>query len=555
MNELRQHKKSDKIKWVLTGIAFVLVAVMLTGICLQLFGTGKQKPSEWFNKSDTEQTAPVDCEEENGEVVGTPTASKVLYSTSPMRAAAATSSTTSVEIFHNSNTLDDNLSSSMYRTGKGTTWLTENSYDSFVYTARFLIGGTKESSYSVYKNDYYTGQTCLEVGNLSYRNGSGTLTEYCGVKLSCPEDSSIGFMINCGDRSVNRMYLFVEITDTTLTVDRNVTYPSTSKEYKGVRNFLLHGKLTLQYFSDHNYGWQMYEEISLYENRTTVPLPPDPVKEGHTFVGWYYDSAFTRPYDNAPIYEDTDLYAKFTINKYTVTFDSNGGSTVASKTVDWNTAVTLTTPTRDRHAFKGWYLPNGTQYTNQAIKQDTTLTARWERNVFSIAFDTDGGTEVANIDVNLNASIPLPTVTKTGYNFVGWFMQDGTQYTNQAVTDDMTLTAHWEIKTFSVKFYVDNEVYVEKTVEYGQVLVKVAEELNLTVLSVRMASGAPFIGDNAEMVVTDDTEVVAEEKTGADKVINTVEQNKWAILGGVGGGLILLSVLLAVCNGVKRKKY
>lgn len=54
--ELRQHKKSDKIKWVLTGIAFVLVAVMLTGICLQLFGTGKQKPSEWFKKPDTEQT-------------------------------------------------------------------------------------------------------------------------------------------------------------------------------------------------------------------------------------------------------------------------------------------------------------------------------------------------------------------------------------------------------------------------------------------------------------------------------------------------------------------
>ncbi len=54
--ELNKHKKSDKIKWVITGVAFVLVFVMLAGICLQFFGKGKLKPSEWFEKSDTDQT-------------------------------------------------------------------------------------------------------------------------------------------------------------------------------------------------------------------------------------------------------------------------------------------------------------------------------------------------------------------------------------------------------------------------------------------------------------------------------------------------------------------
>ena len=58
MNELNRHKKSDKIKWTFTGIAFLLIFVMFTGLCLQLFGTGKQKPSEWFKKPDTEQTQP-----------------------------------------------------------------------------------------------------------------------------------------------------------------------------------------------------------------------------------------------------------------------------------------------------------------------------------------------------------------------------------------------------------------------------------------------------------------------------------------------------------------
>lgn len=58
MNELNQHKKSDKIKWVFTVIAFVLVFVMLAGVCLQIFGKGKVQPSEWFKKPETEQTQP-----------------------------------------------------------------------------------------------------------------------------------------------------------------------------------------------------------------------------------------------------------------------------------------------------------------------------------------------------------------------------------------------------------------------------------------------------------------------------------------------------------------
>lgn len=68
MNELGRHKKSDKIKWVLTGIAFVLVFVFLVGLCMQLFAKDdKYKPSEWFKKQDTEQTEQLPAEGgENG---------------------------------------------------------------------------------------------------------------------------------------------------------------------------------------------------------------------------------------------------------------------------------------------------------------------------------------------------------------------------------------------------------------------------------------------------------------------------------------------------------
>ncbi|MGN0804945.1 MAG: hypothetical protein ACI4MS_06150 [Candidatus Coproplasma sp.] len=52
--ELNRHKKSDKVKWVFTGIAFFLSLVLIVGLFLQVFGQGKVKPSEWFNTEQTE---------------------------------------------------------------------------------------------------------------------------------------------------------------------------------------------------------------------------------------------------------------------------------------------------------------------------------------------------------------------------------------------------------------------------------------------------------------------------------------------------------------------
>lgn len=53
--ELQSHEKSDKFKWIITGIAFFVVFVMLVGLCLQVFGAGKVKPSEWGKSSEETQ--------------------------------------------------------------------------------------------------------------------------------------------------------------------------------------------------------------------------------------------------------------------------------------------------------------------------------------------------------------------------------------------------------------------------------------------------------------------------------------------------------------------
>lgn len=536
MNELNRHKKSDKIKWITTGVFIVLLSVMVAGLCMQLFAKDdKYKPSEWFKKSDTEQTQPEPDTDENDKETAT-------YAVSNHIAKATSASTYS----------DNGISAQSEPVA----------FSSETYSS--LGVALSESEISQLKAATMTGSVyvpsdCSVSTTIAVKNNLNSSTMVGALVLRV----SAGVLPSAFDfLFLPKTNVFSGVVDGELvgcTVIGRTSEGSTS-EKKIFSNSIMQSFLPHDNFFIYQVNSYEYNVLDITYNfaRTVVPLPPDPVKEGHTFVGWYYDSAFTRPYDNLPIYSDTTLYAKFEINKYTVTFNSDGGSAVSAQTVDWNTSATLTTPTRAKYAFKGWYLPNGTQYTNQPIKENTTLTARWERNVFTVIFNTDGGSSVNNTEVNLNASVTLPSTTKTGYTFVGWFMADGTRYTNQPVSSDIELTAHWERIMCTVTFYVDGEIYDTKQVEYGTAFVTIAEtanELNLCVLSVRSANGNINNSELANMTVTDDSvEVVAEELTGTDKVINTVKNNKWAIIGGVAGGVALIAILGAIIGGTKRRK-
>lgn len=547
-NELQRHKRSDKVKWVLTGIMFFLAFIMIAGLILQVFGTGKVKPSEWFKKSDSEQTEQLS--DEGGENATAHTRVKSMAAT--LSAESDISAQNTVDY----NTLVGDRAT-IYVTDSG-------EFDSGSFTSsNGLIESLPMKSLSgdiSVKEVKMVMYGAFASGPDSWSNASITVDDnyysiiyaksISGGAVNAPNsDGKVGIVISTNIQL--SLSAFASYRSNGLLTAVKLFGLSPTYIYKNKVVYLVSYS---DLVSAANAAKSNNQPALLFEYTRAASLPADPVKEGHTFVGWYYDSAFTRPYNGEPIYYDTVLYAYFRIHKFTVTFDSDGGSSVASQTVNWNTTATLTTPTRDKYAFTGWYLPDGTQYTNQPIKEDTTLTAHWERNVFNVTFDTDGGPSVENMEVTLNSSVKLPTVTKTGYIFKGWFLSDGTEYTNQPVTDDISLTAHWEIQTFTVTFYVDGEVYTTKTVEYGQGLAKVAETANLKMLSVRMASGAPITDESGEVLVTEDCAVEAQEMSNTDKVINIIKDNKWAIIGGVAGGVALIVIIAAVCGGAKRKR-
>ena len=227
----------------------------------------------------------------------------------------------------------------------------------------------------------------------------------------------------------------------------------------------------------------------LEEDPNTVqPLPEAPKKEGYTFTGWYYGTDEEHgenctKYIGETVTSNINLHAHFEINRFTVTFDANGGNAIENQIVDWNTSITPATPEH------------------------------------------------------------------RGYEFKGWFLSDGTEYTGQAITEDITLTARWEIKTFIVTFYVGGEVYATKQVDYGTTFAELAEGtlfLRLGSLSVVTETGEIDFDNMADTPITSDYIVMAQKLTVRQMTVKVLQKYPWIIFAAGAG----LSVLIGITGAV-----
>lgn len=199
-----------------------------------------------------------------------------------------------------------------------------------------------------------------------------------------------------------------------------------------------------------------------------IAQPSDPVKEGYTFKGWYT----TKEYAVAWNFEDAvmgnmPLYAKWEINHYAVSFNTNGGSSVDAQTVDHgNKAALPTEPTREHYEFAGWYsddkLTTEFDFANTEIKGETTIYAKWTPVIYNITYDLDGGSVTLD---KLNPifytveteSFTLNNPTKTGYEFKGWSTGDDskaetTVTITKGTSGDLSYKAVWEKKSYTVTF-------------------------------------------------------------------------------------------------------
>ena len=173
--------------------------------------------------------------------------------------------------------------------------------------------------------------------------------------------------------------------------------------------------------------------------------PDDPTKEGHSFLGWYKDSACTQRWDFSDwVTGDMTLYAGWRANSYTITFNTAGGSAIDPITQDYGTTINApAAPTKTGYTFTGW----DTAIPATMPAHNMTITAQWTVNQYTITFDTDGGSEVAPITQDYGTTINAPAApTKTGYTFTGW--SPAIPVTMPA--ENVTVTAQWRINSYTV---------------------------------------------------------------------------------------------------------
>ena len=141
------------------------------------------------------------------------------------------------------------------------------------------------------------------------------------------------------------------------------------------------------------------------------------------------------------------------IGAYTVTFQSEGGSEVASQIRANTPADQPADPTKEGYTFIGWYNGESEWNFETPVTADLTLTAKWQINRYTITFDTAGGSEVPSITQDYGTAITPPAApTRTGYTFAGWDREIPTT----VPAEDMTLTAKWQVNQYTITFKPEN---------------------------------------------------------------------------------------------------
>ena len=175
----------------------------------------------------------------------------------------------------------------------------------------------------------------------------------------------------------------------------------------------------------------------------------NPERTGYTFTGWDEDVAGTMPD------RDVTYTASWKINQYTISFNTDGGSEIASITQDYNTEVNFNEiPVKKGYTFTGWdkavpdVMPAG----------NIVITAQWKKDIYTISYNLDGGKadnpETYEVDTSV---ITLKRPQRTGYTFTGW---SGTGIDGTAMdpvittgsTGNRSYTANWKENSYVIRF-------------------------------------------------------------------------------------------------------
>ena len=213
-------------------------------------------------------------------------------------------------------------------------------------------------------------------------------------------------------------------------------------------------------------GGSAVEDVAGLAYGSAVPKPADPTRPGYSFGGWYKDEALTQvwAFDGETVQEVyTVLHAKWTPERITLTFDTDGGSTVDPITQDYGTAVTApVNPTKEGYTFDGW----DPEIPATMPANDLTVKAKWEKVRIKILDATAGNSAApAKLPDNgenftVRATIQLPeNLVKEIQVFMVSYDAHGRFLALKEASLDQNGT---ELDTYSAKGEIENDGSVAK---------------------------------------------------------------------------------------------
>lgn len=193
-----------------------------------------------------------------------------------------------------------------------------------------------------------------------------------------------------------------------------------------------------------------------------------PARVGYTFGGWYNGDVRMTGGSVITI-ETTETTREFTFTArwnaidYTVTFNPNheSGTSTTVKYQFGNTVKLIDNPVRNGYTFAGWY-HNGKLWESGTTMpaENITLVAMWARKTFTVSFSVgDGATGVADQKIYFEFTATKPTdPVRSGYSFGGWMLDESEYDFGTPVRDNITLTAEWLPRTYSIDYVLGGGV-------------------------------------------------------------------------------------------------
>ena len=306
------------------------------------------------------------------------------------------------------------------------------------------------------------------------------------------------------------------------------------------------------------------------EKGASITLP-DAAGMGATYLNsginidnWYNDNPRHNPSENGKVDAGVELKGKqslvasYKADPVRIEIDANGGvGGSGSQTVQKGTNVTLEAPTKEGHLFKGWKDEKGNSYpagedgkVKITVTGDMTLTAVWEARSFTVTYVLpDGKTRTETAAYGQN--VTLGEEPRTGYTFVGWKDGENVYHAGETitVTEDKTLTAVWDARSFTVTYVLLDGKTRTETAAYGQ-NVTLGEEPRTGYTFVGWKDGEKVYHAGETITVTGDMTLTAEWKKlpSAENLPKTGDESPVLLWGAA------LAVSAAACFMLRRRK-